>query len=455
MLPGRRSGPRGPSVAHLLLLVPLVGLALGARLPIRDNSFLWHVRAGARQLDAGRVLTADPFSYSATGAPWRTQSWLPEVLYGLLERWTGGLGWVGAMLVVAGGLTLLLAGLAIHRETRAPLPTALVLFGLAWLSYPVVVPRPVVWSFPLLAALVLILQRWERLAWAAPLVLWVWSSVHGSFVLGLGLVVLEALRRGGRLWARVGLVGACVAAVSAGPHGTAVWGILAAFAEKREALDLLQEWAVPNPSDPSTWPYVGGIALLFLAAVSGRLSRRDLLVVVPFTFFGLTAQRALLPAALVLAPFAARGLSDLGSAGSVRGIRAAVHWALAGILVLGAAWSSTRPVGLDQESFPIEAARHLSGERTFHDVATGGYLIYATWPERQVLVDDRAELYGPELLRRVVASQGGGPAWRALFEEYGIEEALLREEHGLTEILEREGWSVTYRDATFRVLVAP
>ena len=79
---------------HLVLLVPWIGLVVGAASPIRDNSFLWHVRAGTLQLDLGHVLRTDPFSFTMQGAPWRTQSWLLELGYGLLERWTNGLGWV-------------------------------------------------------------------------------------------------------------------------------------------------------------------------------------------------------------------------------------------------------------------------------------------------------------------------------------------------------------------------
>ncbi|MGD2103239.1 MAG: hypothetical protein PVG83_13485, partial [Acidimicrobiia bacterium] len=50
------------SVAQLVLLIPWVALVIDAWSPIRDNSFLWHVRAGELQIDAAAVLTADPFS---------------------------------------------------------------------------------------------------------------------------------------------------------------------------------------------------------------------------------------------------------------------------------------------------------------------------------------------------------------------------------------------------------
>ena len=74
-------------------------MVIGASRPIRDNSFLWHIRAGDLQLTSGEVLTTDPFSFTMAGEPWRTQSWLADLLYGSLEQASGGLGWVPWLLI--------------------------------------------------------------------------------------------------------------------------------------------------------------------------------------------------------------------------------------------------------------------------------------------------------------------------------------------------------------------
>ncbi|MCL1599489.1 MAG: hypothetical protein M3094_09910, partial [Actinomycetia bacterium] len=64
------------SVIHAAPLLVGVLVALRASEAIRDNSFLWHIRAGSIQLGAERVITADPFSFTASGETWRTQSWI-------------------------------------------------------------------------------------------------------------------------------------------------------------------------------------------------------------------------------------------------------------------------------------------------------------------------------------------------------------------------------------------
>ncbi|MGA8039099.1 MAG: hypothetical protein WCA93_03220, partial [Acidimicrobiia bacterium] len=92
------------SLGHLLLTLPWVALVIDAWSPIRDNSFLWHIRAGELQATAAQVLTTDPFSFTMLGHPWLTQSWLAELLYSWGEsHW--GLGFVPPMMLALSSIT--------------------------------------------------------------------------------------------------------------------------------------------------------------------------------------------------------------------------------------------------------------------------------------------------------------------------------------------------------------
>ena len=207
------------------------------------------------------------------------------------------------LLMICGGLVLALIGFSAFRRVRDPLPVAFVLVGLTWLGLPNLVPRPVLFSFVLLALLVVVLD--VQAGWAAPLVLWVWAGLHGSFVLGLGLLVLDAIRR--RVpWRKASVrVIVSLAAVSLTAHGLGVWSMLMSFAANRDALRFISEWAVPDVLSIPVAPYALMVVGLLAAAALGRLEPRDLWVVGPFLLFGLTSARAILPAAIVLAPFAA------------------------------------------------------------------------------------------------------------------------------------------------------
>lgn len=438
------------SVHHLFVLVPILGMVVAGSRAIQDSSFLWHVRAGTHQLDSGSVIRLDPFSFSAGGEEWRTQSWIVDLGYGVLERLTDDLVWVWPMLALIMGATLVMVAAAVYRQVPRPLNVAVVVFFVAWLSLRNLVPRPVLFSYLFLAALVLLLSE-RRLRWATPLLLWVWAGVHGSFVIGLGLILLEAVRQRSRpLWASLGL---SVVAISVTAHGLAIYGVLARFVENRSALDLIQEWAPPQITDLGIAPYALVILGVVMASTAGKIDKRDLIVVVPFLVFGLTSNRALFPATIVLAPWAALALPPLraprrNEAYLLNGALAVSLVAVS--LILGIDRNESTP---SEKNFPVAAIESLGAGPLFHGDEVGGYLIYETWPERLVYTDDRAELHGRERFEDFIKAFNGHEVWREVFARYGIEEVLIPvDDTPLEQILMGEGWVEGYRDEDFLVL---
>ncbi|MCH8990243.1 MAG: hypothetical protein IIA44_00635 [Acidobacteria bacterium] len=160
----RRGVLRRLQIRHLYPLIVLALYPLAAIGPMRDNSFLWHVRAGQAQWDQGQVLSIDVFSYSMADAAWRTQSWLAELSYSGLEAITGTVGWAPALVALVGGLAIALIGIAVFGATRSTFTTALWMFIAVWLAAPFANPRPVIFSYVLLAALVLVLRLEKELA---------------------------------------------------------------------------------------------------------------------------------------------------------------------------------------------------------------------------------------------------------------------------------------------------
>jgi hypothetical protein len=438
------------SVRHLFVVVPVLGVVVSAGRAITDNSFLWHVRAGTVQLDAGEVLRTDPFSFTAGGEGWRTQSWIADLGYGLLERWTGDLSWVWPLIALTMVVTVTLVAVAVYRETRDPIATGLVLLFVVWLLLRTLVPRPVIFSHLLLAALIAALSH-SRLRWTIPLLVWVWAGVHGSFVIGIGLLVVEALRTGRRdLWRTAGL---SVAAASLTAHGLALWAVLGKFVSSRGALELISEWAPPDLADTTVAPYALILVALLVAAAKQRISVRDLIVVAPFALFGLTSYRAVIPATLVLAPWAARAIK-LPQRASRREswiLNGALAAGLIGLAVwVGAVRAESSP---DPGHFPVAALAAADQGKLFHDDSTGGYIIYAAWPDRLVYIDDRAELHGTDRSREFVATRAGVTGWSEAFARFDIHQALLEADAtGLQEVLTASGWAERYRDDAFVLL---
>lgn len=436
---------------HATPIIPLFLVALIAAGEIGDNSFLWHIRAGSEQLARQRVLSVDPFSFTTIGVPWRTQSWLIELVYAYAERTWDGLVWASVMIFVLGAVTAGLIGISIYRSARSPVATGFAMIITVWLAGPFLQPRPVLASFVLLAALVVVLQNRDRIIWLAVPIIWIWAGVHGTWILGGALLFLEWLRTADSRVLKTGIAALVSTVLTA--HGIGVWVILADFADAQDALALMDEWLVPDFGNIVQAPYLFLIVGVIVAGMRGKLKPRDLIVILPFLFFGMTSRRAVFPAAIVVAPWAALAIPAVQVPVSSMSSRVA-GVAVGGMALLVLVPLALLPLGvLDDERFPTpEIQDAISELDPFHDAAVGGFLIYSEWPDRLVYIDDRAELYGAERLVEYDAARNGH--YEEVFARYGFEAALTPNDWVLRDVLAADGWRIVAEDATFTVLVA-
>lgn len=434
------------SIAQLAITIPWVALVIDAWAEIRDNSFLWHIRAGELQVDAGSVLTEDPFSFTQLGEPWLTQSWLAELLYAWSEDLSGGLGFVPPLMLVLTTVTFAAIGLVAFRRSASTFSTAVVLLLSVVLMISFLVPRPVVFSFALFG---LALLAWEfpKLRWTLPFIFWIWASVHGSFAIGLAFVGLSLIAEKEWKWLPTAIVSGLVTMATA--HGLGVVTMLLDFAAAGETLSLLSEWQRPTLTSPVFIPFLAGLAVIVGGLVTRRLPVRQLWVVLPFAVLGMSSLRAVPPAWMALLPAVAAALGPLRIATSRRlsTIPAVVFAGV--ILVLPFLVKSDGE--LSDTRFPVEAAQHLANVPTLHDDRAGGYLIWAMGPEFLVYIDDRAELYGEQMAEFVAVRDGERP-WEPVFRREGIVQALLPADSDLTASVRAGGWSAVYEDEDFVVL---
>lgn len=434
------------SLRHLALTVPWVAIVIAAFGPIRDNSFLWHIRAGSVQTENGAVLTADPFSFTLLGEPWLTQSWLVEVLYGWAEN-VSGLDFVPYMILLIGCLIFVGIGLIAYQHSRSVVATVtvLVLSVLALVSF--LVPRPVLFAYLLMT---LAMLAWDRPAnrWAIPLIFWIWAAVHASFVIGLGYVGLSLIMK--REWRAVPMVLAASLATLFTAHGLGVVAFLSDFGANRAALQYLSEWRRPGLLEPLILPVLIGALFVSVGAFRRLISARHLWLLIPFIALAFTAVRAVPAAWLGLIPLVALSLSGLEGGSNARIRLLPALSLLLGVLIVP--FLVAGEGGLLQERFPVEALTELEDVPTFHDDVVGGYLIWAGGPERKVYIDDRAELYG-ERLGELMLVRRGELEWEPVFVRDDIEQALLSSDEPLVADIEQaEAWEITYADENFTLL---
>ncbi len=433
------------SLAHLLLIVPWIALVIDAWAPVRDNSFLWHIRAGELQARAGEVLTADPFSFTMLGERWLTQSWLAELLYSWGEaQW--GLGFVPPMLLVMTSITFLGIGLIAYRRSQSLTATVIVLLLTTVLTLTFLVPRPVIFSFALFAVVVV---AWDRPAtrWTVPFLFWIWASMHGSFVIGLAYIGLTIIA--GADWKALPTAIAAGLTTLLTAHGLGVLEFIFELSQAGDALALLSEWRRPELLSVALTPFLVGVGLIVVGAVRGKVTPRHLWLIVPFLLLALSSTRAVVPAWIALVPLLGTALGgiELGESRRFSAPAAAVFAAV----VLVTPFLVRSDGALDEERFPVAAAAELVDVPTFHDDRAGGYLIWAEGPERLVYIDDRAELFG-ERMAEFVAVRDLETPWEPVFERDGVEQVMLRTDEELIDELSAAGWSKTYEDEFYVVL---
>jgi len=458
-----------PSLESLFVATfALLGLRLGLR-PLGDNSLFIHLRTGLDLVETGRVPRVDPYSFTAVGEPWVVQSWLVSLLYGAAEA-AGGFPLVRLLHgVLYGSVGWLLARLA---RTGAPARTALASLLVVGVGVVYWSPRPLVVGILGLALTVTVVER-RRPWWLLIPIVWVWTNSHGSFVLGLGWLVLVAAGEwldGGRRrslpavapWIggfALGLVAACI-----NPLGPRLLVFPLTVVGRREAFAHVVEWRSPSFQSATGLFTLACLIGIVVVLARSRPPWRDVLPVAAFLLAGLAAQRNLPMAAVVGAPVLGRAFGGAGDPprGSAGGREAPVlHLALAGALAALAAVFvavAARQPAFDFDGYPVAASRLLDrpARLATTDVAAG-YLVLHQGADANVLIDDRVDLYPVRLTKDYLVLLEGRPGALDVLDRYGVDSVLWEDDRALHAQLAaserwrrvgtRDGWAVWVRTA--------
>lgn len=470
-----RRGLRAPSLDTLFTAVfALFGWGVGIE-RLSDNSFFTHLQTGGLILDRG-IPFADPYSFTAHGTDWIAQSWLAELLYAVIDRTFGAFGLrvlgglVGiAIAVLAFRLALRIAG----ERMRAALLTIAALGGL----YTIWSERPL-----LLGVLFLLLVMWvvevpesmlgRRPLIALPVIFWLWANVHGTFALGFAYVGLHVLGQwldGRRPWEgreRTLIAGCAIAFVAmfANPYGASLVLFPIDLLRRSDVLRNVIEWSSPDFHHVRGYAFALWIVVFAALAARGRnrMSRRDLLVAVPFLLLGLWALRNIAIAPLVGLPIAARAVAVGRSSSSVSPVRRSFSWAIVTALaVLAVAIGIRADAKPDYalDSYPVKAMdtverQGLLGRRLLTDDADGGYVILRSWPSQRVFMDDRFDMYPRAVIDDFTTISTGQPGWERVLEERDVEVIVWERDRVLTQLLRtQDDWRMTYQDDDYILFV--
>jgi hypothetical protein len=441
---------------------------------LSDNSFFWHLRTGELILDSG-VPHHDPFSYTAHGTPWVAQSWLAELLYGVLDRVGGPFavrllgGLVGvAISVLVFRLALRLAG----EPGRAALLSIAALAPLytLWSVRPLVIG---VLFLVVLLWMVEVPESWvgRRPLLALPVLFWLWANVHGSFALGfayLGLHVTGQWLCGRRPWEgreRTLVIGTLVAfAVTfANPYGIDLVAFPIDLLSRGEVLRDVVEWSSPSFATIRGQAFALWVMVFALVVLRGRrgVTRRDLLVAIPFVLLGFWALRNIVVAPLVGLPIAARLVArqpalrrESISPHIGRTIAGLIGLIIVAVGIRAATWPDFR-LSLN----PVRALHSLEeegllGRKLLTDDSDSGYVILRYWPEQKVFLDDRFDMYPVETIEDFSTVSNVERGWPRVLEKHDVEVVIWERSRPLARAMRlQDGWHVVYRDATWITFV--
>lgn len=447
------------------LPIALIALVLGALRvqPITDPDYHWHLATGRLVIERHTVPSVDPFSHTAAGARWTFVDWLADVIMFLVSRVAGDAG-NQVLFALLGALGVALA--AERASRHVPRANAFML-GAITLAVGAVVsfritPRPQTVLFPLVAALLLVLDASRdnpRARYLPPAIILLWQNLHSSALVGVALVtayVLGALaeRRDRREWAAVWLGSIAALFLTVRP----IERLRAGFAHLGDprVAQLFPEWGSPFRQGVfGAWVLAALIILLFAgigaAARGGTFGAWASLAIV--TALGMTSARFLPLVALVAAPLALEGLVTMGE--RLRATPVSIVASLLAVLALSE--HVRRPgFGLARDAFPEHAAkfvreRDLRG-KLFNDFHFGGYLIWALADRSPVFVDGRSmAVYDVDFVRQ--AATAVDAQLDALIDRYGATIAIVPPDKRMGALQRRPGWGLVFFDDAAAVLV--
>jgi hypothetical protein len=438
--------------------IMLLGLFLAAAGPSFFTQDTWVALASGREIVEHGLPQVNHLTMLGGGRKWVDQQWLGQVLFYEASR-LGGMAavellWAGACLV---GFSVA-AWTASHRGA-SPI-TVLTIFALSATGAPWgMQARTQIFALPLFSLTLFFLlrdpdaRRWSTL-WVVP-ILCFWSNLHGSVVLGAGLVALygvQALVRGTSR--KIALC--CLASpvtIFASPYASDLPGYYHLMLIDPPFGRTVTEWHRTTPSRASAVFFVlAVVTLVVLAWRRKRFTIVDLLILGVTLVAALDALRSVVwfgLAALTVMPPALTGTLPRRQAGRGAG-------ALVGILLLLAAgsiaWRASRPEGSYAGRYPqaaADAVRHLAPSPVYADLSLADWLLWKEPSLRgRISYDARLELLERGEFGRLVDYTLLRPGWRGQLNGYRI--AVVDQGHA-NRLVQGGGWREIYGNGTVAV----
>ncbi|MFH0891012.1 MAG: hypothetical protein V1856_03195, partial [Candidatus Liptonbacteria bacterium] len=462
--------------------------------PIEDSDSFYHLKVGQLIWETREMPHGDVFSYTAPGAFWVPHEWLAELIfYGVwsLVGFRGLIAFCALLAVLAYSLIyrMLLARGADYRLG------SVLLFVFAYLGLELWIPRPQVFAYLSLVALVWLMEKYrkefrDRYLWLSALVVWFWANTNASFI--LGIVVLGwyfvAAYLSGRYPALAGGFGGgapprkilltlfgAVTLAFLNPSGYHVWLYSWYIAPAVRALDVF-EW---RPiwryffefetkvflgellvAGAFLWWYIGWRKESRDWTLLGLVLGISLLPFISIRHVGFWPLVAILPLTVSVSSLLGRIINDISPR------KALIFLGALGLALLSGRIFVWPKSYFNPDHVPAYAADFIEQNEIkgpfFNLYNEGGYLIWRFWPKESVFIDGRSEVYALPVLQELYVIYHSGPGWEKIVDEkYGINYFILSYRGASERIIDLvraligRNWPMVYWDDAVLIFLRP
>lgn len=469
------------STVFAVALLQVLFLSQGTQGLFSDSDTGWHLRNGEIILSSAAAPRVDPFSYTQQGRPWFAWEWLLDALFASAHK-VADLSGVALLAAIAIALTAWgVARLSLSLGgnlffTAAAMIPLLGTTSIHWLA------RPHVFSW-LLSLLFLSIAERERdrptrLLWCLPPLACLWANMHGSFLLGPGILLLYAVgewpQRRSRQNTALRFAVAFLASLPAtfiNPYGWNLHRHIAAYLRNDYLMDHISEFRSFSFHSPAA-PYVECFLLIAVLGALSLLRQRAFgpaMLAFGMLHLSFYSARHLPTAAILLLPLSIAALTReaerwgglrpwLDYSEKLRVIDQKIWGVIPIILVLAGSvaglgsLSRAGQVGFNPSKFPVQAADFLErqdlGSRVFAKDQWGGYLIYRFAGRAKVFIDGRSDFYGQDFLETYAQVADVKPEWNGVLKRYDVRFVLIAPDNALASALQLSSdWKRVYGDS--------
>ena len=447
---------------------------IGAHYGVTDPDIWWHLRNADQLVHTHHIIRADTLTYTVAGRPWVNIEWLAELPYYFAYRVMGDSGLFLIMMLLSSAIMTGIYWLA-YQRSRDALAALVATFVALLCAESFVAPRPLLFGWLCLIIELAILWRLENgrdhTAWL-PLLFLVWINLHGSWFLGLGLMLLcFACGFVGGEWGglystrwsaaqarKLVVVSiACVAALFVNPYGWKLVGYpFDALAHDKLGTRYITEWA---SLDFHTMPGKKVLAVVIALAIlqlvrRKRWSLQDCVLAFVGIWGAFTYVRFVFLFGILVAPLLAPLLrlpapEKEPAQKPGRAVSAVAIVVLLALIVMSYPKTSQLQAGIAQ-SFPEKAlpyVRGLAGKgRLLNEYRWGGYLEWEA-PEVKTFIDPRSDIFVENGIMADYAKAAHIEDTFGVLDKYQIQYVLMPRQTAFAYVLAHSpAWKTTYED---------